>query len=39
VINGSFTRNVVIDIFVIKIQKSFGSERFPVWEVYLGDIY
>ena len=28
---------ILINIYALKVVKSFGKERFPVWEVFLGD--
>jgi hypothetical protein len=35
----SFSRPILIDIYALKVVKSFGKERIRIWEVYLGDLY
>jgi len=32
------TGRLVVDIYLMKRTKSFGKDRFPVWDVYLGDM-
>jgi len=32
------TGRLVIDVYLMKKTKTFGKDRFPVWDVYLGDM-
>jgi hypothetical protein len=35
----TLVKTVSVDFYALKVVKSFGKERFHLWEVYLGDIF